>query len=75
MLSLYIPVTINNALYIVFNNVRYVVICVTCELSTENKSETKMLNKSGLRIEPCGTPNNISSQELYDEFILVLCFL
>ena len=35
----------------------------------------KMLNKSGPRIEPCGTPNIISSQELYDEFILVLCFL
>ena len=33
------------------------------------------LNKSGPRIEPWGTPNNISAQQLKDEFILVLCFL
>ena len=29
-----------------------------------NRSNKKILNKSGPRIEPCGTPNNISSQEL-----------
>ena len=27
-----------------------------------------MLNKSGSKIETCETPNNISSQELHDEF-------
>ena len=33
----------------------------------------KLLNRSGPRINPCGTPYFISLQELYSEFILVLC--
>ena len=33
-----------------------------------------MLNNKGPNIEPCGTPNSISSHELYVKFILVLCF-
>ena len=34
-------------------------------LTTESKSQTNMLNKSGPRIEPWETPNNIPSQELH----------
>ena len=30
----------------------------------KNSSYKKILNKSGPKIEPCRTPNNISSQEL-----------
>ena len=33
-----------------------------------------MLNKRGLNIEPCGTPEVVSSQLLYDDPILVLFF-
>ena len=33
-----------------------------------------MVNKSGPKIEPWGTPNNISTQLLRDKFILVFCF-
>ena len=44
-------------------------------LTKESKSQTNMLNKSGPGIEPWETPNNIPSQELHDEFILVLCSL
>ena len=39
----------------------------------KNKSRKKMLNKRGPKIDPWGTPNKISSHELYAEFILVLC--
>ena len=34
-----------------------------------------MLNNRGPKIEPCGTPNNISLHDLYLLFILTLCFL
>ena len=33
-----------------------------------------MLKSKGPRTDPCGTPNIISSQQLYAEFILALCF-
>ena len=35
----------------------------------------KMLNNKGPKIEPRGTPNNISPHELYFPFILTICFL
>ena len=35
----------------------------------------KILNNKGPKIEPCGTPNNISLQELYLPFIFTLCVL
>ena len=34
-----------------------------------------MLTNKGPKMDPCGTPNKIPSQGLYDEFTLVLCFL
>ena len=33
-----------------------------------------MLNNKGPKIEPCGTPSNISPHELYFSFILTLAF-
>ena len=33
-----------------------------------------ILNERGPRMEPWGTPKNISVQELYEEFIFALCF-
>lgn len=44
-------------------------------LSTENKSQTNCLNDRGPKIEPYGTPNSISSRELYDVIMFVLSFL
>lgn len=44
-------------------------------LSTENKSQTNFLNDRGPKIEPYGTPNSISSQELFDVIMFVLSFL
>ena len=35
----------------------------------------KILNNKDLKIDPCGTPNNISLQELYLSFIFTPCFL
>ena len=35
----------------------------------------KILNDKGPKIDPCGTPNNISTHELYLSFIFTLCFL
>ena len=32
-----------------------------------------MWNNKGPRMDPCGTLNTISSKELYDIFILILC--
>ena len=69
---------LNKVPYITFKNTRCVIICVNYKLyinEYRKKSQTKILNKSGPRIERCGTPNNISSQGLFDEYILVLCFL
>ena len=46
-----------------------------CQLQTfiiRNRSHKNILNKRGPTIDPCGTPNRISSQELYSEFIFVL---
>ena len=40
-----------------------------------NKSLGNMLNKRGPKIDPCGTPNKISSHELNPVFIFVFCFL
>ena len=37
------------------------------------KSHKKILNKSGLRIDHCETPNGISLQDLKELFILPLC--
>ena len=34
-----------------------------------------MLNKRGLKIELCDTPNTISCQKLYESFTRTLCFL
>ena len=39
----------------------------------QNKSHRKMLNNKGPNMDLWGTPNEISSQELKSEFILVLC--
>ena len=44
-------------------------------LETESKPLRKILNKIDPRIEPCGILDRIFSQELYDSFILVFCFL
>ena len=41
----------------------------------ENRSHRKMLTNKGPKMDPCGTPNKIPSQGLYDEFTLGLCFL
>ena len=41
----------------------------------KNRSQKKMLNNKDPRMDPCGTPNKISSQGLYDKFTLVLWFL
>ena len=40
--------------------------------SSNTKSHKKLLNKRDPKIDPWGTPNKISSHELYAEFILVL---
>ena len=42
-------------------------------LNIKNMSHIKVLNKAGLRIKPCGTPDKISSRELKMESTLVLC--
>ena len=34
-----------------------------------------MLKSKGPNMDPWGTPNIISSHELYSEFIMVVCFL
>ena len=39
----------------------------------KNNSHKHMLNKRGPKSDPWGTPNKISSHELYAEFILILC--
>ena len=39
----------------------------------KNKSHKKIFNKRGPKIDPWGTPNKISSNELYVGFILILC--
>ena len=38
------------------------------------RSHIKILNNKGPKIDPCRTPNKISSQELELSFIFVLCF-
>ena len=35
----------------------------------------KILNNKSPKIDPYGTPNNISFHELYLSFIFILCFL
>ena len=44
-------------------------------LIIQNKSQRKILNKKGPRINPCGAPNKNSFQKLYAKLILVLYFL
>ena len=44
-------------------------------LIKKNISLINMLNKSGPRTEPWGTPDVIFSQDLYDEPTLHLCYL
>ena len=39
----------------------------------KNRSHKNILNNGGRNIDPCGTPNVISSQELYSQFNFVLC--
>ena len=41
----------------------------------KNRSFRKMLNNKGTRMDPWGTPDEISSQGLYDKCKLVFCFL
>ena len=38
----------------------------------KNRSHRKMWNNKGPRMDPCGTPNKISSLGLYEKFTLVL---
>ena len=42
-------------------------------LGFRKASQIQILNKSGPRIDPCGTPDNIISQELKEDSTLVLC--
>ena len=41
----------------------------------KKRSHMWALNNSAQIIDPWGTPNKISAKELYEEFILVICFL
>ena len=50
-------------------------ISVLFKFKVKNKSARNMLNKKGPKIEPCGTPNNISCHELFESFTLTVCFL
>ena len=38
-----------------------------------NRSIRKILNKIEPSVDPCGTTKRISSQELYEVLVLVLC--
>ena len=40
-----------------------------------NKSQGKILNRNGLKIDDCGTPYNNSHHELYGSPTFTLCFL
>ena len=40
-----------------------------------NKSHKNMLNKSGPKMDPCGTPQSTSFQELKEVPFVVPCFL
>ena len=43
-------------------------------LRIRNKSAEKMLNRSGPKFEPCGTPNITASHSLYELLTLALFF-
>ena len=42
---------------------------------SKSKSHKDIIYKLGPKTEPSGTPNKVSSQELYDVFIFALCVL
>ena len=48
---------------------------ISISLTIKNKSTENILNNKGPGIEPHGTPETISGHSLYDEFVLILCFL
>ena len=48
---------------------------ISISLCIRNKSAKKMLNRSGPKIEPCGTTKITASHSLYELLTLVLCFL
>ena len=48
---------------------------ISISLCIRNKSAKKMLNRSGPKIEPCGTPDITASYSLYELLTLVLYFL
>ena len=58
--------------YTVLSSAKFV---VEDSLIKKKMSLINMLNKSGPRTEPWGTPDVMLSQELYDEPTLHLCFL
>ena len=47
---------------------------MSISLCIRNKPTKKILNKSGPKIEPCGTTSITTSQSLYELIALVLCF-
>ena len=47
---------------------------MSISLCIRNKPTKKILNKSGPKIEPCGTTSITTSQSLYELMTLVLCF-
>ena len=48
---------------------------MSISLCIRNKSAKKMLNRSGPKIEPCGTQNVTASHSLYELLTLAPCFL
>ena len=61
-------------LYLIINNEAKLVYSNSLRSKKSLYIKKNMLNKSGPKIEPWGTPNNISTQLLRDKFILVFCF-
>ena len=53
----------------------FAIFAISLSLCIRNESAKNMLNRSGPKIEPYGTPNIIASHSLYELFTLVLCFL
>ena len=47
---------------------------ISVPLCIRNKSAKKMLNRSGLKIKPCGTPNITASHTLFEILTLIFCF-
>ena len=61
-------------LWLIINNEAKLVYSNSLRSKKSSYIKKKKLNKSGPKIEPWGTPNNISTQQLRDKFILVFCF-